>query len=109
MMLLAMMLAAQAVPPPTAADDIVVTARRMRRLKRLRMTTTLNRATGVTRCTFKRRSGDPALDMAVCTVVLACVPKVKTMVEMRVCIGPTLDALVATDVPWSAEASKSSR
>lgn len=109
MILLAMVLAAQTAPPPTAADDIVVTGRRMERLKRLRMTTKLDRATGTTRCIFKRRSGDPALDAAVCNTVLACVPKVKTVEEMHGCVAPTMDALVAKGVPWRAEAPKGSR
>jgi hypothetical protein len=109
MILLAVALAAQTVPPSTAADDIVVTARRMERLKRLRMTTRLDRATGVTRCIFKRRSGDPALDAAVCNAVLACVPQVRTMAGMRGCVAPKMDALVARNVAWSARAPKASR
>lgn len=92
-----------------ASDEVVVTAQRMERLKRLRMTTKLDRATGVTRCIFKRRSGDPALDAAICNAVLACIPKVKTVEEMRSCVAPTMDALVAKDVPWRAEAAKGSR
>ncbi|WP_375428533.1 hypothetical protein [uncultured Sphingomonas sp.] len=98
MNLLALALAVQTAPPPTAVDNIVVTGRRMERLKRLRMTTKLDRATGVTRCIFKRRSGDPALDAAVCDAVLACVPNVKTVEEMRGCIAPSMDALVAKGV-----------
>ncbi|GGE82468.1 hypothetical protein [Sphingomonas prati] len=109
MILLAFALVAQTVPPPAATDDIVVTARRMERLKRLRMTTKLDQATGVTRCIFKRRSDDPALDSAVCNAALACVAKVKTVEEMRACIAPAMNALVAKDVPWSAEAPKRKR
>ncbi|HXH16256.1 MAG TPA: hypothetical protein VNJ10_09010 [Sphingomonas sp.] len=104
-----MAFAAQTVSAPTSADDIVVTARRMERLKRLRMTTKLDRATGITRCIFKRRSGDPALDAAVCNAVLACVPKVKTIQEMRACVAPAMDALVAKAVRWNAEAPKAGR
>jgi hypothetical protein len=102
MILLTVLLAAQAAPPPAGPDDIVVTGRRMERLKRLRLTTKLDRATGVTRCIFKRRSGDPALDAAVCDAVLACVPKVKAVAEMRSCIAPTMDALVDKQAPWQA-------
>lgn len=109
MILLAALLAAQTVSPPTAPDDIVVTGRRMERLKRLRMTTKLDRKTGVTRCIFKRRSGDLALDAAVCNATLACVPKVKTIGEMRGCLAPTMDALVARGVPWQAGAARSGR
>lgn len=109
MILLAMAFAAQAVSSPIAADDIVVTARRMERLKRLRMTTKLDRATGLTRCIFKRRSGDPALDVAVCNAILACVPRVKTMEEMRGCVAPAMDALVAKDARWNAGAPNGSR
>lgn len=81
----------------------------MERLKRLRITTKLDRKTGVTRCIFKRRSGDLALDVAVCNAVLACVPKVKTVEEMRSCVAPTMDALVTKGVPWRAEAGKGGR
>ena len=109
MILLALLLAAQTAPPPTLADDIVVTARRMKRLKRLRMTTRLDRATGVTRCIFKRRSGEPALDAAVCTAVLACIPTVKTVAQMQGCVTPTMDALVARGTPWRAAAAKDGR
>lgn len=109
MILLAMALMVQTVPPPTEVAEIVVTARRMEQLKRLRMTTKLDRATGVTRCIFKRRSGEPALDVTVCNAVLACVPQVETMDEMRGCIAPTMDALVAKNVPWSAKAPEGRR
>lgn len=109
MILFAMALAAQAASSPIPADDIVVTAQRMKRLKRLRMTTKLNHATGVTRCVFKRRSGDPAVDGAVCNAVLACAQDVKTMEEMRGCVAPTLDALIAKNVAWRANASEHSR
>lgn len=105
MILLAVLLAAQAAPPPAAPNDIVVTARRLERLKRLRMRTELDRATGTTRCIFKRSSGDPALDAAVCNAVLACVPKVKTVAEMHGCVAPTMDALVPKDLRWQAEAA----
>lgn len=95
MMFFALLLVAQAASPPAAQEEIVVTAQRMDRLKRLRMTTKLDRKTGITRCIFKRSSGDPALDDAVCKAVLACVPKVKAVQEMRVCIAPTMDRPVA--------------
>lgn len=106
MILVAILLAVQTMPPPSDNDDIVVTGRPMERLKRLRMTTKLDRKTGVTRCIFKRRSGDPALDAAVCNAILTCGPKVATVEEMNVCIAPTMDALVAQGVPWSAKAAE---
>lgn len=98
---LLLLVAAQGQPaaPP---EDVVVTARRAEGLKRLRMTTRVDRRTGVTRCIFKRRSGDPAPDAAVCNAVLACVPTVRTIAEMRACIAPTMDRLVASGIPWQA-------
>lgn len=104
MMLFALLVVAQVASPPAVQDEIVVTARRMERLKRLRMTTKLDRMTGVTRCIFKRRSGDAALDDAVCEAVLACVPKVRAVQEMRACIAPTMDSMVAAGTPSHADA-----
>lgn len=98
MMLFALLLVAQAASPSAVQDEIVVTAR-MERLKRFRMTTKLDRRTGITRCIFKRSSGDPALDDTVCKAVLTCVPKVKAVQEMRACIAPTMDRLVAGGSP----------
>ena len=106
MILFALALAVQAAEPPAASDDIVVTGRRMERLKRLSMVTKLDGRTGVTRCIFKRSSGDPALDATVCNATLACLPKVKTVAALRECIAPTMDALVGKAVPWQAEALK---
>ncbi|MBB5712805.1 hypothetical protein [Sphingomonas xinjiangensis] len=106
MILFAMLLLAQAAPPPTASDEIVITGQRMDRLKRLRMTTKLDRKTGITRCVFKRRSGDPKLDDAVCNAVLACVPKVNTVKEMQACIATTMNALVANGARWQADAAR---
>ena len=108
MILLAVLLSMQAapVPVPAASDDIIVTARRMEQLKRLRMTTKFNRKTGVTRCVFNRRSGYPALDAAVCNAVLACVPMVKTVDAMRICMKPAMDGLVAKGAGWQAEMAK---
>lgn len=106
MIFLAVLFAAQTASSSTAQEDIVVTAQRVKRMKRLQMTTELDRATGTTRCIFKRRSGDPALDAAVCNAVLACVPKVKTVEEMRGCVAPTMNALVAKEMIWRAEAAK---
>ncbi|TKD51115.1 hypothetical protein [Sphingomonas baiyangensis] len=104
------LLAMQAAPPPVGAqDDIVVTARRLARLKRLRMTTRIDRRTGATRCVFKRRSGDDALDAEVCAAVLACVPKVATIEEMQGCIAPTMNRLTGDGVAWQADAAKGSR
>jgi hypothetical protein len=85
----------QTAPPAAGTGDIAVTGRRMERLKRLRITAKRDRRTGVTRCIFKRRSGDAALDTAVCDAVLACVPKAETVDAMRACVAPTMDALTA--------------
>lgn len=109
MILFALLLVAQTASSPIVQDEIVVTARRMERLKRLRMTTKLDRKTGITRCIFKRRSGDPGLDDTVCKAVLACVPKVKAVQEMRVCIAPTMDRLVAQGTPWRADTTGTHR
>jgi hypothetical protein len=109
MILFAMLLAAQVMPAPSSTGDIVVTGRRMERLKRLRMTTKIDRSTGLTRCVFKRRSGDAMLDASVCNAVIACTPKATSVEEMRVCVAPTMNALVAKDVPWQAEAAKHDR
>lgn len=106
MILLAALLAMQAAPPADPQGDIVVTGRRLQRLKRLNMTTRRDRGTGATRCVFKRRSGDPMLDEAVCNAVLACVPNVQTVDEMKACIAPTMDRLVADDVPWQTNAAR---
>lgn len=103
MILLAGLLMVQDALPPAAYTEIVVTGRRLEQLKRMRMTTKRNRKTGVTRCVFKRRSGDFSLDRAVCDAVLACVPNVRTVEEMRVCIAPTMDSLVHQNVPWPAD------
>ncbi|NJC10034.1 hypothetical protein [Polymorphobacter fuscus] len=105
MILLAALLLTQAAAVPAETGDIVVTAQRMERLKRLRMTTKIDRRTGTTRCHFKRRSGDPLLDDAVCNAVLACVPAVRTVQEMQNCIAPTMTALLAADVTWRADAA----
>lgn len=43
MLVFAMLLAAQTPSLPVPSEDIIVTGRRMERLKRLRMTTTLDR------------------------------------------------------------------
>ncbi|WP_052134865.1 hypothetical protein [Sphingomonas sp. 37zxx] len=109
MILLAMLCLMQTSPPPAAPDDIIVTGQRAERLKRLRMTTKLDRKTGTTHCVYKRRSGDPALDDAVCNAVLACVPKVRTIEEMQACIAPTMNDLAAEGVPWQVNAKKSGR
>ena len=105
-MILALLLAAQAAAAPVAEAslapiDIVVTAQR---LKRLRLVTRRDPATGAVTCVFKRRSGYLALDDLVCRATLVCVPKVNTMAEMRACMAPTLDALVAHGVRWQANA-----
>lgn len=114
MILLAVLAMLQATPSPEAPDPIVVTGHRIEQLKRLRMRTKIDRRSGATRCIFKRRSGDPALDAAVCNAVLACVPKVKTAEEMQLCVAPTMDRLVGQGggfegMPWQAEAAKDRR
>lgn len=109
MILFAMLLVAQTASPPPATDDVVVVGQRIKRLERLRMTTKLDRATGVTRCVFRRRSGDRALDAAICKAVLACVPTVQTIEEMRGCVAPTMDALVAQGTAWQADEAKGIR
>lgn len=106
MLVFSMLLAAQTPSLPVPSEDIIVTGRRLERLKRLRMTTTLDPATGITHCVFKRRSGDAALDVEICNAVLACVPKVNTVEDMRACVAPTMDRLVAKGVPWQADAAK---
>lgn len=109
MIVLPMFLLMQEMAAPTPRDEIVVTGQRAERLKRLRMTTRVDRKTGNTRCIYKRRSGDPELDKAVCDAVLACVPNVKTVEEMEACIAPTMDSLVADGVPWQTQATTPNR
>ncbi len=99
----------QDISSPVAENDIVVTGRRVERLKRLRMTAKPDPRTGITRCVYKRRSGDPALDAAVCDAVLACVPKVSTVKDMQACIAPTMNSLVGKGMPWQANPIKSDR
>lgn len=106
MMLAALLAALQTAPAPPPPEDVVVTARRAQRLKRLNMVTALDRKTGATRCVFKRRSGDSALDTAVCDAALACVPWVETVEQMRRCLAPTLDALVAGAARWEAREAR---
>ena len=103
MILLVLLFLTQDAPPIAAGqDDIVVTARRAERLKRLRMTTRIDRKTGVTRCIFKRRSGDPALDAEVCGAVLDWVPRVATIAQMQACIAPTMNHLMDQRAAWTA-------
>ncbi len=109
MIVLTLLLLMQAVSPLVAEDDIVITGRRVERLKRLRMTARPDRRTGITRCFYKRRSGDPALDAAVCDAVLACVPKVSTVNDMRACVAPTMNRLVDKGVAWRANPIKGDR
>jgi len=92
-----------------AQDDIVVTAKRFERLKRLNLAIKHDRKTGTSRCIFKRRSGDPTLDVIVCDVALTCASKVRTSAEARACVAPTMNALVADGVPWQAEADAKRR
>ncbi len=109
MIVLTMLLLMQGISSPVIEDDIVVTGRRVERLKRLRMTAKPDRRTGITRCVYKRRSGDPALDAAVCDAVLACAPKVSTVKDMQACIAPTMNRLVGRGVPWQANPIKDDR
>jgi len=103
-LLAAMLIAVQAVPPRDG-EDIVVVARRIERLKRMRMTTRIDPATGITHCVFKRRSGDPALDAIVCDAVRTCAARVATMAEVRTCMAPTIDPLLAKGARWEASAT----
>lgn len=100
MILFAILVAIQSAPTETAQDEIVVTAKRLEQLKRLNLTTKYDRNAGVSRCIFKRRSGDAALDAKVCDAALACARKVQTLENARTCLAPTMDALVANGVPW---------
>ena len=102
--LLALFLLAQAAPPP-AADDIVVLGERMRRLK---LVTRTDRRTGISRCVFKRRSGDPAFDTLMCDAVLACATRVKTGPEMQACLAPTISdyARTLTALPSQARSPR---
>lgn len=103
MILFAVLVAIQLAPVLIAQDEIVVTAKRLERLKRLSMTTKYDRKIGASRCIFKRRSGDRSLDAIVCNAALACASKVRTLEEARVCVAPTMDALVADGVQWRTE------
>lgn len=109
MLILALLLATRTSPPSVPSDEVVVTGRRPDRLRRLRMTTARDRVTGATRCVLRRRSGDAALDAAVCDAVLACVPTVSTVEAMRACVAPTMDSLVASGIGWQAEAATDGR
>ncbi|WP_206362066.1 hypothetical protein [Sphingomonas montana] len=95
---------APAQTPLPPSDDIVVTARRLKQLNRLRIVTRADRRTGTQRCVFKRRSGDPRLDAAVCATVLACAAHVRTEAEIVPCVKPAMDTLVP-GIPWQANRS----
>lgn len=108
---LLLMMMTQMAPAPIAnagstSDEVVVTARRLPSLKRLQMVTRRDSTTGALTCVFKRRSGSPAMDALVCRATLDCVPRVKTTAEMRICMAPTLDALVAPGARWQADAPR---
>ncbi|WP_298317706.1 hypothetical protein [Reyranella sp.] len=92
-MILAFVLAAVVPAPPETGiapsnDEIVVIGERMRRLK---LVTKTDKKTGVKRCVFKRRSGDPALDRLFCNALLACAKTVTSEKQMTPCLAPYLD------------------
>lgn len=89
-------------PPVSVPEAITVTGAR---LKRLRIVTKKDRRTGITRCVFKQRSGDPALDAGVCAAVLSCVTQVATAAEIRPCMDPAMRALVPK-TPWHAQPAR---
>lgn len=74
---------------PPSREEIVVVGERMRRMK---LVTRTDRKTGLTRCVFKRRSGDAAFDTLMCDAILTCARTVKTRPQMEACIGPRVDA-----------------
>jgi hypothetical protein len=83
----ALLLGMQTVPAPAAEDEIVVMAERMRKLK---LQTKTDRKTGITRCVFRRRSGDAAFDAMMCDAVLGCARTVTTRPAMEECMAPHL-------------------
>lgn len=78
----------QTAPIPPSPEEIVVVGERMRRLK---LETRTDRKTGLIRCVFKRRSGDPAFDTLMCDAVLTCARTVTTRSQMESCIAPRID------------------
>ena len=78
-------------PPSQHEEAIIVVGQRMRRLK---LHTRTDRKTGVSRCVFKRRSGDEAFDTIMCDAVLACGKTVRTTSEMESCVAPSIEAYV---------------
>jgi hypothetical protein len=103
-MLLAALFAIQSAAVSVASDDVVVTARRMKRLERIKVVTEYDPKLGTSRCVFKRRSGDRRLDAEVCNIARACASKINEPTEVRACVAPAINALVADGVPWRAEA-----
>ena len=79
----------QTAPIPPSPEEIVVVGERMRRLK---LETRTDRKTGLTKCVFKRRSGDAAFDTLMCDAVLSCARTVTTRSQMESCIAPRIDA-----------------
>jgi len=61
------------------------------------------------RCIFERRSGDQRFDTEVCNIARACASKIDEPTEVRVCVAPTINALVADNVSWRARAVISNR
>ncbi len=72
--------------------EIVIIGERMRRLK---LITRTDRKTGVTRCLFKRHSGDQAFDRMMCNAVLTCAETVRTRRQMEACLAPHISAFAA--------------
>ena len=62
------------------------------RMRRLKLETRTDRKTGLTKCVFKRRSGDAAFDTLMCDAVLSCARTVTTRSQMESCIAPRIDA-----------------
>ncbi len=90
--LAAMVLSLQ--PPATTLssppeEGIVIVGERMRRMK---LVTRTDRKSGVSRCVFKRRSGDAEFDNLMCATVLECAKTVTTRAQMEACMKPSLDA-----------------
>ena len=96
MILAAMLLAQAAAPaaPPVPSDDVTVTARRIQRLREMRIVTKRDRRTGGTRCFLKPSSGDPALDAGVCDIYLGCRDRADTAAALDACMRPPLTDLV---------------
>ena len=80
---------AQDTSAPLPPEDVVVIGERMRRLK---LATTADRKTGLSRCVFKRRSGDAAFDAFMCDALLTCAKTGTTRPQMEACLRQQVDA-----------------